>query len=147
MQRKKILSFSIITIGVIVTLFFIESNLIDRETLEKTFVLEAIYYNDEGYVEIIFEDKSQKTKSVVLEILGMTDSFQKTFSDSYFLEQIPFTAPPKYGWQTTPITLLIEHEEYGKIGLKTEIHSEDQPPKPIIYSILWAPTNTCKILL
>ena len=34
----------------------------------------------------ILIDKSDKTNSVTLEILGMETSFQKTFSDSEFIE-------------------------------------------------------------
>ena len=39
---------------------------------------------------------------------------------------------PKYGWKTTPVTLEIQHSEFGKIGLKTEIHELDQSKPKII---------------
>ena len=61
----------------------------DNDVLRQTFQIEAIYY-DSGYVEISYLDKSDQTNSVVLEILGMDDSFQKTFHDSEFIEIVPF---------------------------------------------------------
>ena len=56
--------------------------------------MEAIYY-DSGHVEISYFDKSAKTNSVVMEILGMEESFQKTFSDSEFIEIVPFPTHSK----------------------------------------------------
>ena len=45
-----------------------------------------------------------------------------------FLDEIP-----KYGWKTTPVVLEIQHSEFGKIALKTEIHeTETDVPKIII---------------
>ena len=43
---------------------------------------------------------------------------------------------PQYGWEIHPVTLVVEHEEFGKIGMKTEVHSENEPSKPIIFSSL-----------
>ena len=42
----------------------------DKDPLRKNFKINAIYY-DTGYVEVSYLDKSDKTNSVVLEILGM----------------------------------------------------------------------------
>ena len=39
---------------------------------------------------------------------------------------------PKYGWNTTPVTLEIQHSEFGTIGLKTEIYHPDEPKPKII---------------
>ena len=105
----------------------------DKDTLRQTFQVDAVYY-DTGHVEISFFDKSQNTTHVVMEILGMDESFQKTFSDSEFIEIVPFPNEPKYGWAIHPIVLEIDHEELGHIQLKTEIHALDQPLPPVIYS-------------
>ena len=107
----------------------------DREVLSETFFVDATYYESKGgFVEIHFEDKSENTKRVVLEILGMEESFQKTFEGvSEFTEVISFSQVPKYGWQIHPITLVIEHEELGRINLKTEIHSIGEPASHIIF--------------
>ena len=108
----------------------------DKEILKSTFSIEAVYFDesDDGYIQIIFKDKSEKSKAVVLEVLGMDESFQKTFVDSSnFTEIILFPTPPKYGWEIHPITLLIDHEELGKVSLKTEIRPYGEASAPIIY--------------
>jgi hypothetical protein len=105
----------------------------DKDILRQTFQIEAIYY-DSGHVEISYLDKSDQTNSVVLEILGMDDSFQKTFHDSEFIEIVPFLNEPKYGWVIHPIVMEIEHEELGHIQLKTEIHPVDGPVPNVIYA-------------
>ena len=105
----------------------------DKDVLRQTFDVEAIYY-DTGHVEVSYFDNSDKTTVVVLEILGMDDTFQKTFSDSEFIEIVPFPNEPKYGWAIHPIVLEIDHEELGHIQIKTEIHPMGEPVPPVIYS-------------
>ncbi len=118
---------------VIAIIFLTGGGTDDKDTLRQTFQIEAIYY-DSGHVEISYFDKSDKTNSVVLEILGMDDSFQKTFYDSEFIEIIPFPNEPKYGWAIHPIVMEVEHEEFGHIQLKTEIHPVDKPRPNTIYA-------------
>ena len=105
----------------------------DKDPLRENFKINAIYY-DAGYVEVSYVDKSDKTNSVTLEILGMETSFQKTFSDSEFIEIIQFPNIPKYGWEIHPIVMEIEHEEFGHVQLKTEIHELNDPSPNTIYS-------------
>jgi hypothetical protein len=105
----------------------------DKDPLRENFKINAIYY-DTGYVEVSYLDKSDKTNSVTLEILGMETSFQKTFSDSEFIEIIQFPNTPKYGWEIHPIVMEIEHEEFGHVQLKTEIHELNTPSPNTIYS-------------
>jgi len=105
----------------------------DKDPLRENFKVNAIYY-DTGYVEVSYLDKSDKTNSVTLEILGMETSFQKTFSDSEFIEIIQFPNIPKYGWEIHPIVMEIEHEEFGHVQLKTEIHELNDPSPNTIYS-------------
>ena len=105
----------------------------DKDPLRENFEINAIYY-DTGYVEVSYIDKSDKTNSVTLEILGMETSFQKTFSDSEFIEIIQFPNVPKYGWEIHPIVMEIEHDEFGHVQLKTEIHELNSPSPNTIYS-------------
>ena len=105
----------------------------DKDPLRENFKINAIYY-DAGYVEVSYVDKSDKTNSVTLEILGMETSFQKTFSDSEFIEIIQFPNVPKYGWEIHPIVMEIEHDEFGHVQLKTEIHELNTPSPNTIYS-------------
>ena len=136
MAKKIISAVSIILVSVFATLFLIESFSIDSELYSSTFVVDAIYLEEEGTVEISFLDNSGKTQSVVLEILCMAESFQKNHVGSEFTEKVPFSSVPQYGWKTNPVTFVVEHEEFGTIGIKTEIHASDEPPTPIIFSKL-----------
>jgi len=106
----------------------------DKDVYRETFQVEAIYY-DTGHVEVSYLDKSGKTTNVVLEILGMNESFQKTYFDSEFIEIVPFPNLPKYGWAIHPVILEIDHKDFGHIQLKTEIHSIGEPLPLIIYSV------------
>ena len=45
-----------------------------------------------------------------------------------------FPNEPKYGWEIHPIVIEIEHEDFGHIQLKTEIHLVDEPIPNVIYS-------------
>lgn len=105
----------------------------DKDVLRQTFQVDAVYY-ESGHVEVSFLDKSSQTNSVVMEILGMDETFQKSFSGSEFIEIIPFPNPPKYGWVIHPVILEIDHEELGHIQLKTEVHPQGEPAPPVIYS-------------
>ncbi len=113
----------------------------DKEILKATFSIEAVYFDQnnsdvssgDAYIQITFKDKSEKTNAVVLEVLGMEESFQKTFVNSEFVEIISFPTTPKYGWEIHPVTLQIDHEELGQVSLKTEIRPYGEPPAPIIY--------------
>jgi len=122
----------IIAVGVLILLAF-NVNPIDRQLFEDTFSVSAIYYPDDKMLEITYFDNSDGTTSVVLEILGMKESFQKTYNVSSFSEKVPLASQPQYGWSSIPVTFLVEHKEFGKIGLKTEISSIGDPQARVIY--------------
>ena len=96
--------------------------------------VDAIYEPGNNIVKIIYSDNSKMTSLVVLEILGMEETFHKEFSQQSFVEIVQFDSAPKYGWATMPVTFFLEHEELGFIGLKTEIHPYDEPKPKVIYS-------------
>ena len=96
--------------------------------------MDAIYEPGNNIVKIIYSDNSKMTSLVVLEILGMEETFHKKFSEQSFVEIIKFDSVPKYGWATMPVTFFLEHEEFGLVGLKTEIHLNDEPKPKVIYS-------------
>jgi len=136
-MKTKIIPLVLISfVSILFVIFFVESNSIDRELFASTFIVDAIYLEDEGFVEVTFLDKSGKTQSVVLEILGRSESFQKIFVGSEFTERILFPSEPQYGWKINPVTFVVEHEEFGKVGIKTEIHAPDESSPPIIFSKL-----------
>ncbi len=134
MARKLIPIISVVAISALGILFLYDSSSYDNEQFANTFDVDAIYFEDQSIVEISFNDTSQKTNSVVLEILGMDETFQKTFSGSSFVERVQFDSTPKYGWKIHPIILDVEHQEFGTVGIKTEIHSENEPASPLIFS-------------
>ena len=113
---------------------------IDQLNTKESHILDeidfnAIYLENKQIVQITFIDKSNKTQSAVLEILGMDVTYHKEYefdNDSEFVENMYLKEIPKYGWKTTPVTLEIQHLQFGKIGLKTEIHQENQPSPKII---------------
>ncbi len=133
MARKvvPVISLGIITIFALV--FLTGGGTDDKDILRQTFQVDAVYY-ETGHVEVSFFDKSEKTTLVVMEILGMDESFQKSFYDYQFIEIVPFPNVPKYGWAIHPIVLEIDHPELGHIQLKTEIHPFGESSTPVIYS-------------
>ncbi len=133
MARKivPIISLGIITVFAII--FLSGGGTDDKDILRQTFQIDAVYY-DSGHVEISFLDKTGQTDLVIMEILGMDETYQKSFSDSEFIEIVPFSNVPKYGWAIHPIVLEIDHPELGHIQLKTEIHPIGESIPPVIYS-------------
>ena len=106
----------------------------DKEVLRQTLQVNAVYY-ESGHVEVSFFDKSEKTTRVVMEILGMDESFQKEFTGFEFIEIVSFPNVPKYGWSIHPVVLEVEHEEFGHVQIKTEIRPLDEPAPQTIYSV------------
>ena len=133
MARKILPAISLGIITVFAIIFLSGGGTDNKDILSQTFQVDAIYY-DSGNVEISFLDKSGKTDFVIMEILGMDESFQKSLPGSQFVETVSFPNSPKYGWAIHPIVLEIEHLEFGHIQLKTEIHPHDKPVPPVIYS-------------
>lgn len=125
---------SVIVITILAGLFFYDSGSVDKELLNRTFSVDAVYLDREGVVEISFVDNTQKTDTIILEVLGLQPSFQKTYSGSSFTERIPFTPPDKYGWEVHPVIILAENQDLGLIEIKTEIHEENELEKPVIFS-------------
>ena len=129
-----------ITLAVILTILVfgvgisVIQNIKNSEKYSGMFHLDATFYKEKQYVEIKFNDSTQKTTKTVLEIQGMEQSFQKTFTGSNFTTQVPFDDVPKYGWKTMPVTILIDHPEFGKVGLKTDIHNQNEQASKTIFS-------------
>ena len=96
---------------------------------------DAVFLEDDNLVQIYFEDKSNNTKSAVLEILGMDITYHQEYTfenNSKFVEKMHLKKIPKYGWKTIPVTLEIQHSQFGKIGLKTEIHEPNESKPRVI---------------
>jgi len=100
----------------------------------NSFFVDAVYEPENYIVKITYSDNSKMTSLVILEILGMEETFHKEFSQQSFVEIVQFDSAPKYGWVTMPVTFFLEHEELGLVGLKTEIYPYDEPKPKVIYS-------------
>lgn len=131
--NKLVLAGIVISI-IIGTILAFGGNSLDKQILADTFSVSAVYYPDEKMVEITYDDNSNGTTLVTLELLGMRESFQKKYDTSSFSEKVPLSKQPQYGWSSIPVTFLIEHNELGQIGLKTEISPVGEPPVRVIYS-------------
>ncbi len=133
MNRKIIATVSIIAIISIV--FTATSNsTLDESTISKTIFVDAVYEPESEIVKITYNDNSKKTNLATLEILGMEETFHKEFSQSSFIEIVQINSEPKYGWSTIPVVFSINHDEFGEIGLKTEIYEQGELKPRIIYS-------------
>ena len=133
MNRKIIAVASIIAIAVIVISVTSDSAL-DESTISQTIFVDAVYEPKNKIVRITYNDNSEMTNLITLEVLGMEKTFHKEFSQSSFVETIEINSEPKYGWPTTPVVFSINHDEFGKIGLKTEIYEQGESKPRIIYS-------------
>ena len=133
MNKKIIATISIITLTVI-TLLISSNSALDESIISQTIFVDTVYEPENNLVKITYHDNSKKTNLVTLEILGMEQTFHKEFSQNSFVEIIQINSEPKYGWSTMPVVFSVNHDEFGKIELKTEIYQMDESKPRIIYS-------------
>ncbi|NWK04639.1 hypothetical protein HX833_00875 [Marine Group I thaumarchaeote] len=133
MNRKIIAVASIIAIAAIVISITSDSAL-DESTISQIIFVDAVYEPKNKIVRITYNDNSEMTNLIILEVLGMEKTFHKEFSQSSLVEIIEINFEPKYGWSTTPVVFSINHDEFGKIELKTEIYEQGESKPRIIYS-------------
>ena len=133
-MNKKIIVIASVIMAIIMVISGIFDSSLDKSTISQTIFVDAIYEPKTNLVKITYTDESDKTNLVTLEILGMEETFHKEFSQSSFVETIQMNSEPKYGWSTMPVVFSINHDEFGKIGLKTEIHQQDETKPRVVYS-------------
>ena len=133
-MNKKIIAIGLVIIIIIIVISGTFDFALDESTISQTIFVDAVYDPKNNLVKITYTDESDKTKLVTLEILGMEKTFHKEFSQNSFVETVPMNSEPKYGWATMPITFSIDHEEFGNIGLKTEIYQQNESKPRVIYS-------------
>jgi hypothetical protein len=133
MNKKIIATISIIALTVII-LSISSNSTLDESIISQTIFVDTVYEPENNLVKITYNDNSKKTNLVTLEILGMEQTFHKEFSQNSFVEIVQINSEPKYGWSTMPVVFSINHDEFGKIGLKTEIYQMDESKPRIIYS-------------
>ena len=133
MNRKIIATASIIAV-IAIALSITSNSAVDESTISQTIFVDTVYDPKNKTVKITYNDDSKNTNLVTLEILGMEETFHKEFSRSSFVETVQINSEPKYGWSTIPVVFSINHDEFGKIELKTEIYQMDESKPRIIYS-------------
>ena len=133
MNRKIIGVASIIAIVAIVMSVTSDSAL-DESIISQAIFVDAVYEPKNKIVRITYNDNSEMTNLIALEILGMEKTFHKEFLQNSFVESVKINSKPKYGLSTTPGVFSINHDEFGKIGLKTEIYEQGESKPRIIYS-------------
>ena len=133
MNRKIIAVASIITV-IAIALSITSNSAVDESTISQTIFVDTVYDPKNKTVKITYNDDSKNTNLVTLEILGMEETFHKEFSRSSFVETVQINSEPKYGWSTIPVVFSINHNEFGMIGLKTEIYEQGESKSRIIYS-------------
>ena len=133
-MNKKIIAVAL-TIAIIAIMLSATSNsALDESTISQTIFVDAVYESKSGIVKITYNDNSEKTNTVTLEILGMEETFHRDYARNSFVETVQINSEPKYGWSTIPVVFSINHDEFGKIGIKTEIYEEGESKPRIIYS-------------
>lgn len=100
------------------------------DTVPDAFQIQATYLD--GHVTISFADASGGTTRTVVEILGMEETFHRTYGAGGFEERIPFPGPPRYGWGAHPVIFDIRHDTLGDLRIKTEIRDAGEPPAPLL---------------
>ena len=133
MNKKIIATISIIALPVII-LSISSNSTLDESIISQTIFVDTVYEPENNLVKITYNDNSKKTNLVTLEILGMEQTFHKEFTQNSFVETIQINSEPKYGWSTMPVVFSVNHDEFGKIELKTEIYQNDESKPRIIYS-------------
>ena len=133
-MNKKIASIGCLIIILIIVFTASSDSGLDESMISQTIFVDAVYQPENDIVLIKYVDSSEMTKLVTIEILGMEKTFHKEFLQQSFVETVQISSIPQYGWATMPVIFTLDHEEFGKISLKTEIHLSDEMKPRVIYS-------------
>ena len=133
-MNRKIIGVALIIAIVAIVMSVTSDSALDDSIISQRIFVDAVYEQKNKIVRITYNDNSEMTNLITLEILGMEKTFHKEFSQSSFVETIKINSEPKYGWSTTAVVVSIDHDEFGKIGLKTEIYEQGESKPRIIYS-------------
>jgi len=133
-MNKKIVGIGCLIIILIIVFTASSDSRLDESVISQTIFVDAVYEPENNIVLIKYVDSSEMTQLVTLEILGMEITFHKEFLQQSFVETVQISSVPQYGWATMPVIFTLDHEEFGKISLKTEIHLSDEMKPRVIYS-------------
>lgn len=105
-----------------------------NEEIRLALSLDAVYDPENGQMTITYVDSRDSTAPVTVEVLGMPESYSKTFSGPEFSTVVHFESTPKYGWAAHPVVVETDHQDFGSVQIKTEIHEAGQPAPRVIYA-------------
>ena len=124
----------------------------EKSEMSQTFLVEAKYKPSRGIISIFYEDKSKMTDKLIIEIWGLPQTYHKEFEcDTGALAQnakhenvcpdfvaatIKINSAPKYGWESIPVVFTVDHNQFGKISIKTEIYETGDPQPRVIFSTI-----------
>ena len=133
-MNKKIVGIVCVAIVLLIAFTGLSDSGLDESVISQTIFVDAVYEPENNIVRIKYVDSSEMTRLVTLEILGMEKTFHKELLQQSFVETVQISSMPQYGWATMPVIFTLDHEEFGKISLKTEIHLSDEMKPRVIYS-------------
>lgn len=109
---------------------------IDAQTVQESIRIDAIYYEQNKTAVIAYVDDTGAKVPVIVEVLGMADTYRREFTGPQFSTSLHFPSVPKYGWAVNPVVSEVRHPVFGDIQIKTEIRGEGQPAPRTIYADL-----------
>ena len=121
-----------------------------KSDIRETLLVEAKYKPAKGVISIFYDDKSKMTDKLIIEIWGLPQTYHKEFEcdlgalaenakhenvcPDFVSATIKLDFIPKYGWESIPVVFTVDHKEFGKISIKTEIYEAGDTKPRVIYS-------------
>ena len=120
--------------------------------ISQTLLVEAKYKPENGMITIFYKDKSTATEKLIIEVWGLPQTYHKEFECDFgalaanekhenvcpdsLVANIKIDAEPTYGWESIPVVFTIDHNEFGKILIKTVIYETGDPKPRVIYGTI-----------
>ena len=124
----------------------------EKSEMSQTFLVEAKYKPSRGIISIFYEDKSKMTDKLIIEIWGLPQTYHKEFEcdvdalaanaehenvcPDFVTATIKIYSAPKYGWESIPVVFTVDHNQFGKISIKTEIYETGDLKPRVIFSTI-----------
>jgi len=121
-----------------------------RLEMSQAIEADAKYKPEKGMLTIFYQDQSTGTDKLIIEIWGLPQTYHKEFEcdvgalaanakhenvcPDTFLANIKLDSVPKYGWESIPVVFTVDHNQFGKISIKTEIYETGDPKPRVIYN-------------
>ena len=122
----------------------------EKSEMSQTLLVDVKYKPSRGVISIFYDDQSKMTDKLIIEIWGLPQTYHKEFEcdlgalaenavhenvcPDFVSATIKLDFIPKYGWESIPVVFTVDHKEFGKISIKTEIYEAGDPKPRVIYS-------------